>query len=203
MMRTLITPLLAVAILLGSTGCRADISDARRDHMLAGPHGWIDLSFKSAPRVEAYQRDKQCLIELKLNQQEQLTDTLALAEAGRQAAPPGFRFVAPAGKAEAALTLSGCVPQPQVLRLPLDVGKDQLLHLVYDGSALALESSVPFEPTTLEWLHEEVLKLHASNNASTDAVGKLTQIAFASLALNVLALLILVLVLWKRRHKAV
>jgi hypothetical protein len=203
MMRPLISPLLALAILLGSTGCRADISDARRDHILAGPHGWIDLTFKSAPRLEAYQRDEQCVIELSLAQQQQLMDSLALADAGRQAAPPGFRFVAPAGKGEASLTLSACLPQPQVLRLPLDVGKDQLLHLVYDGSALVLESSVPFEPTTLEWVHEEVLKLHASNNASNDAVGKLTHIAVASLALNVLALLILILVLWKRYRKPV
>lgn len=94
-----------LAILLSSAGCRAEMSDARRDHVLAGNHGWIDLT--------------------------------------------GYRVAVPTGKLQTELTIDGCVPLPVVVTLPLDLAKDHLARLVFDGSSLTLHSSV-LEPASVE-----------------------------------------------------
>jgi hypothetical protein len=106
------------------SGCHAQMSDARRDHVLAGDHGWIDLALNVGPKSGGYDGKKSCL---------------------------------------------------------------------------TLESSTPYEPTSLEWVRGEILKLHANNDTSGAAVSRLTAIAIASLALNLLALVVCVVLMRRRR----
>jgi hypothetical protein len=188
-----------LAVLLSSAGCRAEMSDARRAHILAGSHGWIDLTLKAAPKAVGFDAGKRCVVSFASNGERQLAEVadLARAEGGDQ--PYGYRFVVPSGALKTELTLDGCVPLPVVVTLPLALAKDHLARLVFDGSSLVLHSSAPYEPTSLEWVRGEIVKLHANNDASGAAVSRLTTIAIASLALNGLALL---LFFFSRRKRA-
>lgn len=188
-----------LGVLLSSAGCRAEMSDARRDHVLAGNHGWIDLTLKAAPKAVGFDAGKSCMVSFASNGERQLAEVadLARAEGGDQ--PLGYRFVVPSGTLKTELTVDGCVPLPVVVTLPLALAKDQLAHLVFDGSSLALLSSAPYEPTSLEWVRGEILKLHANDEESGAAVSRLTTIAIASLAFNVFALLLFLL---SRRKRA-
>lgn len=181
--------LVVLAGLLCSAGCRAEMSDARRDHVLAGNHGWIDLTLKAAPKAVDFDAKTRCLVAFASNGEQQLAEHALMAgEAGQ--APLGYRFVVPAGKLKTELTIDACVPVPVVLTLPLDLPKDHLARLVFDGSSLVLDGASPYEPASLEWVRGELLKLHANHGSTDAAVSKLTTIAIVSLALNVLAMLV-------------
>lgn len=184
-----LTRSVVLAVLLSSTGCRAEMSDARRDHVLAGNHGWIDLTLTAPPRAVEFDASKRCLVSFSANGERQLMENVHLAGAPGQA-PFGYRFVVPSGKLKTELSIDGCVPLPVVVTLPLDMPKDHLARLAFDGSSLVLQGATPFEPTSLEWVRGEMLKLHASGGATDVAVAKLTSIAMLSLALNVLALIV-------------
>lgn len=186
--------------LLSSAGCDAQISDARRDHLLAGEHGWIDLSVTAAPKGAAVDPKKYCHLAFAFNGEDQLHEMADLAGAARNGSSFGYRFVAPAARQSAELTVSGCVPDPVRLTLPLDLSKDHLALLEYDGSKLVLKGSAPYQPASLEWVRGEILKLHSNNDASGAAVSRLTTLTIASLALNTLALLAFLL---SRRRKLV
>jgi hypothetical protein len=177
-----------LAVLLSSAGCRAEMSDARRDHVLAGDHGWIDLTLTAAPKAVGFDPNTHCVLTFSSNGERQLIENADLAGQAGQA-PFGYRFVVPSGKLKTELTIDACVPAPVVVILPLDLPKEHLARLVFDGSSLVLENAAPYEPTSLEWVRGEILKLHANNGKSDAAVSKLTTIAIVSLALNVLALL--------------
>lgn len=178
-----------LAVLLASAGCRAEMSDARRDHVLAGSHGWIDVTLNAAPKAVGFDADTNCVVSFTSNGERMIMESADL-EAAEGQAPFGFRFVVPSGKLKTELTIDACVPLPVVVTLPLDLAKDHLARLAFDGSSLVLHSSAPYEPTSLEWVRGEILKLHANNDTSGSAVAKLTTIAIASLALNLLALLV-------------
>ena len=188
-MNTRIRSALLLAVLFSSAGCRADMSDARRDHVLAGDHGWIDLTLKAAPASAAYDPKKGCLVAFSSGGEHLFSESADLARVAGTQNPFGYRIVAPAGKAEAQLTVDACLPQPLVLKLPLDLAKDHLVRLEFDGSALVLLDSAPYEPTSLEWVRGEILKLQSTDQASGEAIARLTTIALASLGLNLLALL--------------
>ena len=187
-----------LAVLLSSAGCRAEMSDARRDHVLAGSHGWIDLTLTAAPKAVGFDAGKSCVLSFASNGERQLSEVADLGHAESGGQPFGYRFAVPSGTLKTELTLEGCVPLPVVVTLPLSLAKDHLARLVFDGSSLALLSSAPYEPTSLEWVRGEILKLHANNDTSGAAVARLTTIAIASLALNLLALLGFVLARWKK-----
>lgn len=181
---------LLLAVLFSSAGCRADMSDARRNHVLAGDHGWIDLTLKAAPASATSDLKKSCHVSFSFGGEYQFSEMADLASAAASHNPPGYRIVAPAGKAEAELTVETCLPKPLVVTLELELAKDHLARLAFDGSALVLLESTPYEPTSLEWVRGELLKLQSGGQASGEAVAKLTTIAMASLALNLLALLV-------------
>lgn len=97
------------------------------------------------------------------------------------------------------LGASDCVEKPVSLRLPVDMTKDHLARLEVDGRTLQLKSLTPFEPTTLEWVRTEVLKLQAESGNADKAMAQLSLFAKASLGLNVLLLLTLIVGLFRRR----
>jgi len=190
---------LALLILFGSAGCRAEVGDARRAHVLAGDHGWIDVTFNAPPKAAQYKADATCVVTYSLNGEVQFNDGVRLAGAASEAKPPGFRFAAPAGKGASELTISHCIPKPMTVALALDLPKDHLLRLSFDGTALVVADSAPYAPTTLEWVRAEVVKLRANNSTASTAIGTLTTVAYASLGLNLVVLVALILLLTRRK----
>lgn len=188
MMRTLFN-WCAISILLVCSGCKADMSDARRDHLLAGDHGWIDLTVHAPAQAPGFDPQKACRISLLLNGEAMLGESADLAQAEASHIPLGYRFVAPAGKLQAELNFSACVKDTYTVKYPLVLEKDQLANMLFDGKAVSLQSTSAYEPTSLEWVRAEMLKLQADNAASGSALSMLTKIAIASLVLNALTLL--------------
>jgi hypothetical protein len=92
----------AVTTLLACTACNgADISNARRDHLLAGEHGWIDLTLSAPSDAPDFDAATPCLLTFALDQERLLGESAYLAPAAAGRAPLGFRLVAPSGKRQA------------------------------------------------------------------------------------------------------
>ncbi|UOD29809.1 hypothetical protein INH39_31305 [Massilia violaceinigra] len=186
-----------LAVLLSNSGCNAkEMPDSRRDYLLAHDHGWIDLVVKAPAGAPAYKPGEACTVGLTIN-----GDMLLFENANLAGMPVGFRFVAPAGKLDAALHLHGCVKEELVLKLPLQLTKDHLVELAFDGAALTAGTATPFEPTSLEWVRTEMLRMQANAHAGDAATGKLTTLATASVALNAFGLLALLCYAWIRRRR--
>src|ERR1700712_2084278 len=95
--------LILLALLL-CAGCAkpSDISAARRDHILAGPHGWIDLTLHapaaaSAPVSANAPLAKACVMAFVVNGEPMMQESGDPAQADAARIPLGYRFVSPAG----------------------------------------------------------------------------------------------------------
>jgi len=186
-----------VAALLAASGCHGEgMSQARRDHILAGDHGWLDVTVKAPARAD-FDANRSCMVSLILNGEPALSEAANLAEADAGGLPVGYRFVAPAGRLQAQLALDGCVRRTYFAKLDLLLEKDHLANLLFDGKTLVVQSSTPYEPTSLEWVRAEILKLHAHDSASGETLSTLTSLAIAILVLNAVTLA-LVLLKWRR-----
>lgn len=191
-----------LAVLLLNAGCEAkEMPDSRRDYLLAHDHGWIDLVVKAPAGAPGFKPGEACSVGLMINGDMLLFENANLAGAGSAGMPVGFRFVAPAGKLDAALHLHGCVKDELVLKLPLQLTKDHLVELAFDGVALTAGKAIPFEPTSLEWVRTEMLRMQANTRAGDAATGKLTTLATASVVLNAFGLLALLCYAWSRRRR--
>lgn len=191
---------LIMACVVFSSGCaKAEPWDARRDHILAGDHGWIDLTLK-APLAQLPDADHAaCHISYSFNGESLLSAAADLKEAQANQILVGYRFPAPSGALKTALHISLCVKDDVVVQLPLDLKKDHLVELEFDGTTVVVKNSAPYEPTSLEWVRTQILQLQSDSSASSMAVSTLTKIALASLGLNCLVLLLL---LWTWRARS-
>jgi hypothetical protein len=197
-----ITTWSTLAVLLSIAGCEAkEMPDSRRDYLLAHEHGWIDLTVKAPAGAPGYQAGEACSVGLTVNGDPVLLESAHLGQADSAGIALGFRFVAPAGKLDAALHLHGCIKDELVLKLPLQLDKDHLVELAFDGTALKAGEASPFEPTSLEWVRTEMLRMQANGQASDAATDKLTTLASASIALNAFGLLALLGYAWSRRRR--
>lgn len=169
-------------------------SDARRDHLLAGPHGWIDVTVHAptgiAATASAASRPSgqaQCAMTFLVNGEALLDETGDLARADAAKNPLGYRFLVPAGSLDSELTISRCVKD---LHLPLAVtmDKDHLVKMEFDGQRLAVSATEPYAPSTLDAVHGDVAKLQARAEAGDGALATLTKLAIACVALNVVVL---------------
>ena len=202
-MRVLTKSLLVLALLAGAGCTKAGMVDARRDHLLAGPHGWIDLTLHApaAPRGAASGAGTPaCNVSLRVNGEPQLDEDGDLAQAEAAANPIGYRFVAPAGTLHVELRLSQCVAGTQVLALSVALQQDHLALLEFDGRQLALKSQEPWSPMSLDTLHADVTALQQRAQSTDDALSRLTRLALASVALNAILALVAVVVLVRRRR---
>jgi len=197
---------LILLTLMLCAGCAkpSDISDARRDHILAGPHGWIDLTLHapaaaSAPgSTDAAGLTKNCTIIFTVDGEPLIDERGDLAQADAAKSPLGYRFVAPAGALHTELAISGCVAVPLPLLLPLTLDNGKLAQLEFDGQRLSVASMQAWEPATLEVVHGEVTALHRSGDAAEGTLSTLTKLVIASLLLNVVALLVAIAALRRR-----
>ena len=218
-MRMSIKPLL-LFVLLACAGCTRASDDARIDHILAGPHGWIDVTLHAPVAASAaglalrsieIKRDGKnhvtanatatvaattsCNISFKANGETRLIETADLAAADAAGVPIGYRFVVPAGALNTELGISGCISE-QGLALPLKLEQDQLAVLEFDGRKLLLKSTEHFAPSTLDSLHGEVATLQQRADGHDAALSTLKKLAIASVLLNAV---VIVLVLLRRR----
>jgi hypothetical protein len=197
---------LILLTLIVCAGCAkpSDIGAARRDHILAGPHGWIDITLHapataSAPVAArapsaatakgAAQPTTVCDMTLLVDGEKMIQEAGDLARADAARSPLGYRFVVPAGAPHLQLTIAGCVREPLGLALTLTLEKGRLALLEFDGQRLAVTSTQAWEPATLEAVGESVAKLHEHGEATDGALSTLTKLVIASLLLNVAALL--------------
>ena len=194
-MRLLIKPLLLFA-LIACAGCTRASSDARIDHILAGPHGWIDIALRAPVPASAAVADKaaasaavlshDCLLSFAVDGETMLTESGDLAQADAAKNPLGYRFVAPAGTLDTRLAITGCIRDgvQQTLSIPLE--KDHMASLEFDGRQLTLKSNEPYAPMSLDTLHDQVAKLQHGAESTDGALSKLTRLARLSLLLNVI-----------------
>ena len=197
-MKRLVVRSLIAALVVSAPGCSRAESDARRDHILAADHGWIDLTLKAPVGAAAGADLKRCDISFGFHGESLLDASADLAQAEANKILVGYRFPAPAGMLHTELTIAHCVKNEVVVKLPLDLKKDHLAELEFDGTTVLVKSSAPYEPTSLEWVRTQILEMQAENGASSTAVSTLTKIALASLGLNFLMLL---LMMWTWRGK--
>jgi hypothetical protein len=184
-----------LSTLIMCSGCgKADISDARRDHIMAGNHGWIDITFDAGPPADPTATDHHCSIAFFLNGEVMLNETADIAAAAGSN-PTGYRFPAPSGTLNADLQLALCTQSPVSLKRQITLGKDQLLTLHFDGKALLAGNATPYLPTTLEQVRSEISKLQNAQITADGGLVTLKWFALASLFLNT----VLVFLLLKRR----
>ena len=198
-MRLLIKPLLLFA-LIACAGCTRASGDARIDHILAGPHGWIDITLHAPALIAAKSAASavglpSCSFRFGTNGETRLVERVDLAQADAAGTPVGYRFVAPAGALNTELALAGCTDELDVSLL-VKLEKDQLALLEYDGHKLILKSTQPYAPTSLDGLHGEIAALQQRADGSDTAMSTLTKLAIASVLLNVV---VIALVLARRR----
>ena len=170
-------------------------SDARRDYLLARPHGWIDLTVHApSPAVAASavagakrNASSDCRIAFAIDGETLVDESGDLAAADAAGNALGYRVVAPAGSLHGELTIEGCVP-PLRLALPVALEKDHLARLEFDGRRIAVSSTEAYSPVTLEAVRGDVAQLQARGQAADERVSALTKLAIAGLLLNVAVL---------------
>ena len=193
-MRRLIKPLLLFA-LIACAGCTRASSDARIDHILAGPHGWIDITLHAPvpasaavagnAAASAAKLSRDCLLLFAVNGETMLTESGDLAQADAAKNPLGYRFVAPAGTLDTRLVITGCTRDGVQQSLSVPLQKDHLASLEFDGRQLALKSNDPYAPISLDTLHAQVVTLQHGAESTDGALFKLTRLARLGVLLNV------------------
>ena len=198
-MRLLIKLLLLFA-LIACAGCTRASGDARIDHILAGPHGWIDIVLHTPKLIVAEGAASavglpSCSVQFETNGETRLSEGADLVQADAAGTPIGYRFAVPAGALKTELHLSGCTDELDV-SLPVKLDKDQLALIEYDGSKLVLKATQPYVPTSLDGLHGEIATLQQRADGSDTTLSTLTKLAIASVLLNAV---VIALVLARRR----
>jgi hypothetical protein len=185
--------LLILLTLVACAGCTR-ASDARVDHILAGPHGWIDVTLHAPAPVgaaSAAEGAPPCSVAFHVNDESLLSEVgVTLAQADAAKSPIGYRFVVPAGTLATDLTISNCVKSEIHAALPVTLEKDHLALLAFDGKALALTSNEPYQPATLDTLRGDVAALHDHGTATDGALSMLTKLVAVGLLLNVVVLVV-------------
>ena len=195
-MRSMTKTLFLLSLLL-CVGCTRASSDARRDHLLAGPHGWIDLTLHApAAALAASAAGPGCGLSLEVNGEDLLVESGDLAQADGAGNPLGYRVVAPAGALKTTLAIDRCVKTPLRIDLPLTLEADHLALLEFDGRQLVLKATQPWQPATLDGLRADVAALHERAQADDGRFTTLTRLAIAGLAAN---LVLLAFLLARRR----
>lgn len=163
---------LLLCLLLSTTSCATAITRPREAYILARDHGWIELTVVDAG-IPARVRDIEeppepaeppyCEVKLEVDGEPFLDEVVF----PKGSTPPyvvdsGFRFPVPAGTLELTLEYADCHPvpgseiPPRTARLPLNVAKDTVLALRYDGISLQLEQVKTEQRATLETVNAKL-----------------------------------------------
>lgn len=199
-MKLIVTRMLAVVMLLSNSACRAEETAvvARRDFILGGPHGWVDLVLIPAASPVA---GKDCAVFLVMGK-EKLFDTFVSMPGTDSTTPVGFRVPVPVGQLAIELTLGGCVEKDLSVKAPVTMAQDQLARLEFDGTQLRVASTTSFDPATLDRVSTDIGRLHNANTDAAQAIAELKSFAKGSLWLNGLLVLAVLGGLLVRRRKS-
>ena len=209
--------ILLVLAVLAASGCSrsADLLEARRDHILAADHGWIDVTLHapvpassatpaSSPATHGQARgatnDSDCGVRFSIDGESVVTDSVDLAAAEAAHVPIGYRFAVPAGKLASTLSVR-CNGSDVSADLPLEIAKNQVSTLEFDGKALTLVRSAFVDPASLDSLRGDLLKMQDTANTSDAVQSRLTQLVVANIALDALLVAIVLAVVFRRRRR--
>ena len=183
-MRTIAKTVLCF-ILLACSGCgKAEISEARRDHILAEDHGWIDLTLSGDAPAGENKDDARCQIQLEINHESLLTEAVKYSKAEANQPLLGYRFPAPAGNLVAELEISYCVKDPVIVKLPISLEKNHLAKIRFDGKQMTLLGTTAYDPSTLDGLQSEVKKIQSSETVSSERLSTLMWLIIAVVVSN-------------------
>ena len=201
--------LLALILCAGCAKPSDAVSVARRDHVLAGPHGWIDITLRAPvaasaasaasaavagkPAASAARLSHDCGIVLAVDGETMLLESGDLARASAANNPLGYRFVVPAGTLETRLVIMGCVKPDIEQLLSVTMQKDHVASLEFDGRQLTLKADEPYSPASLDELRTQSSALHSDVEGLNVTMFSLTRLVHLSVLLNVIVLAILVL----------
>ena len=174
------------------------MSEARMSHLLAAEHGWIDLVVKAPPPSNGAVPGRECAISFTSNGELLLREGADYSAAAQAGAPVGYRFPVSVGALKVELAFSGCLRDEARLRQDVTIRKDQLVELMAEGSALKLGASSPYVPASLDDVRGKIGSLQDGVRASDARASSLKTLVHAGLALNAVAV-VLLLMLWRRR----
>lgn len=200
---------LVLLTMLVCAGCAkpSDASDARRDHVLAGPHGWIDITLHapvaaSAPAsASAATLSASCDVGFTVNGERQLRDSVDLAQADVAHNPVGYRFVVPSGTLNTTLSVSTCVKDELAMALSVAMEPEHVARLEFDGQHLALTSTEAWHPVTLEAVRSDVAALQAHGESTDGTLSTLTRLALAGVVLDVVVIAVVIGLAIRRRSR--
>lgn len=193
---TMLTKLLALFVLVLCSGCsKAEMSDARMNHLMAGDHGWIDLTMKVPAPSKEQPVTHDCAVTFSVNGETLLRESANFIAAHSKGSPIGYRFPAPSGQLDVELIYSLCSKEPLVIRQPLTLMKDHLAKVTFDDASLAIDGAGEYKPASLEWVGSQ---LEGMRNAAADTDHRLSNTNVLVLVCLVLNLLALVVLIWRR-----
>lgn len=214
-----IKPLILLALLACAACAKpSDISESRREHILAGPHGWIDItlhaptpaaSTASAPagaewvvplegrKASAGSQPRKvsatCDLQFLVDGEQMVGESVDLRQPDAAGNAMGWRFPVPAGALKTEVDIDSCGPAGVQATLDVAQVKDQLSLLEFDGKALTLKSTRAYAPATLDTVHGDVGQLHERGEATDGTLATLTRLVIASVVLNLVVLAALLL----------
>jgi hypothetical protein len=193
---------LAFLLLLLLSGCgRADISDERKNYILANEHAWVELSVDIAPQ-SIEQTSSNCILEVTVNGERFLSEPLFPSGAIEKSIKTGFLFAAPAAKSEVTLNYSQCQKQPKVAAVSLDLPVDTLAKLKFDGTSISATAPVAYKPVTLSEVSNNLGRIESAQQENQATVaGQLSQLSKLVIALLILVGAGLILVVLKHGKK--
>ena len=201
--------LLALILCAGCAKPSDAVSVARRDHVLAGPHGWIDITLHAPaaaaassaasaaaadkPAASAAGLSHDCGIVLAVDGETMLVESGDLARAAAANNPLGYRFVVPTGTLDTRLAITGCVKPDIEQSLSVTMQQDHVALLEFDGRQLALKADEPYAPASLDELRTQSSTLHSDVEGINVMMSSLTRLVHLSVLLNVVVLAVLAL----------
>lgn len=173
------------------------MSDARMSHLMAGDHGWIDLTVKALSQPKDKFTANECTVMLVVNGESVLRESANFAVADAKGNSIGYRFPAPSGQLDVEFTYLSCVKEPFSIKQSLSLAKDHLAKVVFDGSNLVVSDSSAYKPTSLEAVGAEMKTMRDGVSETEKKLSNNRELILLCLGLN---FLILVLLLWRRRR---
>ncbi len=144
--------------------------------MLSHDHEWVEITIHdnnipSLPISEDVQEVEQvipiCSIDVTFNNEEFLQDRIyALGETAPYTADSGFRFAVPTGFGRLIVNYYGCEVNDSVLiskaiGINLEVAKNKITSVYFDGDSLVFEGLEPNDVTTLDSLNKRLVDIES------------------------------------------
>lgn len=160
-MKRLVSLLPLALLLLSLSGCgRADLSEARRDYLLAGPHAWLSLSLD---RHAAAGDHPGCTLQASLDNEPLLSEALQASADGQLRR--GWLLPVPAGKASLSVQLNDCGGSA-IPASALSLDENHLLQITLSDQGLQSHDAGPWSPASLDAVQQHLDQLQADSSSA-------------------------------------